>query len=130
MTGANSNNGPVTGGDAGIPGSELPDANLRVPAGTLGQFLWQPSLQAGQPDKLLGYDVFTWTHLGNATTPNAFPVVFGDFRRAYTLVTRSAMSIIRENVTAYGFTNFYLARRFGGILTNNDAVKAAKVALS
>jgi HK97 family phage major capsid protein len=105
-------------------------AHCRKLTDTTGQFLWQPSLQAGQPDKLLGYDVFTWTHLGNATTPNAFPVVFGDFRRAYTLVTRSAMSIIRENVTAYGFTNFYLARRFGGILTNNDAVKAAKVALS
>jgi HK97 family phage major capsid protein len=110
--------------------NRVTQAHCRKLTDTTGQFLWQPSLQAGQPDKLLGYDVFTWTHLGNPTTPNAFPVVFGDFRRAYTLVTRSAMSIIRENVTAYGFTNFYLARRFGGILTNNDAVKAAKVALS
>jgi HK97 family phage major capsid protein len=57
-------------------------------------------------------------------------VVFGDFRRAYTLVTRSAMTVVRENVTAYGFTNWYLARRYGGILTNNEAIKCVKVAVS
>ena len=24
-----------------------------------GAYLWQPSVQAGQPDKLLGYDIYT-----------------------------------------------------------------------
>jgi HK97 family phage major capsid protein len=105
-------------------------AHVRKLTDTTGQFLWQPSLQAGQPDKLLGYDVFTWANLGNPTTANAYPVVFGDFRRGYTLVTRSGMSVVRENVTAYGFTNWYLARRYGGIITNNDALKCIKVAVS
>jgi branched-chain amino acid transport system permease protein len=41
------NNGPVTGGDAGIPGSELPDADMRQPLGGLGEVLWQPTDRAG-----------------------------------------------------------------------------------
>jgi HK97 family phage major capsid protein len=105
-------------------------AQVRKLTDTTGQFLWQPSLQMGQPDRLLGYEVFTWQDLGNFSTANAYPVVFGDFRRAYTLVTRSGLSVIRENVTAPGFTKFYMARRYGGILTNNDAIKVAKVSLT
>lgn len=110
--------------------NRVTQAHVRKLRDTTGQFLWQPSMQAGQPDLLLGYPVFTWAALGNPTTANAYPVVFGDFNRAYTLVTRSGMSMVKENVTAYGFTNFYLARRYGGILTNNDAIKTLKVALS
>jgi branched-chain amino acid transport system permease protein len=41
------NNGPVTGGDAGIPGSELPDADIREPLGALGRVLWQPTDRNG-----------------------------------------------------------------------------------
>jgi branched-chain amino acid transport system permease protein len=41
------NTGTVTGGDAGIPGSELPEADLSVPYGALGRFLWQPTDRAG-----------------------------------------------------------------------------------
>jgi HK97 family phage major capsid protein len=110
--------------------NRVTQGHVRKMTDTAGQFLWQPSMQAGQPDRLLGFEVFTWEHLGNPTTANAYPVVFGDFRRAYTLVTRSGLSVVRENVTAPGFTKFYMARRYGGILTNNEAIKAAKVAVS
>jgi len=41
------NTGPITGGDAGIPGSELPDASLREPLGVLGRFVWQPTNRNG-----------------------------------------------------------------------------------
>jgi HK97 family phage major capsid protein len=110
--------------------NRVTQGHVRKMTDTAGQFLWQPSMQAGQPDRLLGCEVFTWEHLGNPTTANAYPVVFGDFRRAYTLVTRSGLSVVRENVTAPGFTKFYMARRYGGILTNNEAIKVAKVAVS
>jgi HK97 family phage major capsid protein len=108
----------------------MTQGQVRKLTDTTGQFLWQPSLQMGQPDRLLGYEVFTWENLGNYSTANAYPVVFGDFRRAYTLVTRTGLQVVRENVTAPGFTKFYMARRYGGILTNNEAIKVAKVALS
>jgi HK97 family phage major capsid protein len=110
--------------------SSVTQGHVRKLTDTTGQFLWQPSLQMGQPDMLLGYPVFTWEDLGSPTGANALAAVFGDFRRAYTLVTRTGMSVVRDNITAPGFTKFYMARRYGGIVTNNNAVKVAKVAVS
>ena len=110
--------------------SSVTQGHVRKLTDTTGQFLWQPSLQMGQPDMLLGYPVFTWEDLGAPTTSTALAAVFGDFRRAYTLVTRSGMSVVRDNITAPGFTKFYMARRYGGIVTNNNALKVAKVSIS
>lgn len=104
--------------------------HLRKLKDTTGQYLWQPSLQAGQPDRLLGYPIFTWEQMGNPTSINAYPVAFGDFAKAYTLATISEIEIIRENVTVPGYTNWYVSRRYGGVVTNNAALKFAKVALS
>lgn len=92
---------------------------------TQGQYLWQPSQQAGQPDRLLGYPVDTWEQLPDIAG-NAFPLLFGDFRRAYTLVDRVGLRMTRDNVTNPGFVRFYIRRREGGILRNNDAIKALR----
>ena len=97
---------------------------------TYGQYLWQPSFQAGQPDMILGYPVFVWEDLGNPTTGNAYPVVFGDFRRGYTLATRNGTSVLRDPYSTKGQTAFYIARRVGGIVTNNNALKVLKVSIS
>ena len=121
---------PAYAANAKFAMNRVTQGHVRKLTDTAGQFLWQPSMQAGQPDMLLGYPVFTWTHLGNPTTPNAYPVVFGDFRRGYTLATRAGMTVVRENITAPGFTKFYIARRYGGIITNNDCLKVAKVSVA
>lgn len=89
---------------------------------TTGQYLWQPSLQAGQPDMLLGYQVETWEQMQDIGTNN-FPVAFGNFRRGYVLADRVGLRITRDNVTNVGFTRFYVRRREGGIVLNNDAIK-------
>lgn len=90
---------------------------------TQGQYLWEPSTQVGQPDRLLGYPVFTWEEMGNGNTADAFAVAFGDFSKAYALVNRSELQTTVENVTTPGYTKFYVRRRWGGIPYNNDAVK-------
>jgi HK97 family phage major capsid protein len=89
---------------------------------TTGQYLWQPSLQAGQPDMLLGRPIEIWEQLSDIAT-NAFPVGFGDFRRGYVLADRVGLRITRDNVTNVGFVRFYVRRREGGIVLNNDAIK-------
>lgn len=110
--------------------NSVTQGHVRKMTDTNGQFLWQPSMQLGQPDRLLGYELFTWEDLGSPTGAGTYPIVFGDFRRTYTLATRSGMSIIRDNVTAPGFTKFYIARRYGGCVTNNNAAKVVKSAVS
>ena len=87
-----------------------------------GAYHWQPGLQVGQPDMLLGYPVETWEQMPDIA-PNAFPVGFGNWRRAYVLTDRVGMRITRDNVTAIGFVKFYVRRREGGIVLNNDAAK-------
>lgn len=92
-----------------------------------GQYLWQPSMQQGQPERLLGYEMFTWEDMGGAKTANEYPVAFGDFRRGYLLTTRTELEVTREDITNPGYTRFYVRRRYGGCPLNNDAVKFAKV---
>lgn len=50
--------------------------------GTIGQFLWAPSLVAGQPDFLLGYPVFTDTNVATAGS-DARIIAFADFSAYY-----------------------------------------------
>jgi HK97 family phage major capsid protein len=117
-------------GNAKFAMNSVTQGHVRKLKDSNGQYLWQPSLQAGQPDRLLGYSIFTWEDLGNPTTGNAYPIVFGDFNKAYTVATRAGVSILRDPYSTKGYVAFYVARRVGGCVTNNNAVKALKVALS
>jgi len=93
---------------------------------TTNQYLWQPSVQAGQPDVLFGYPVFTWEDLGAATTVDALVAAFGNWSRAYELVNRGPLEIVTDNITTVGTTKFWVSRRWGGIPCNNDALKFVK----
>jgi HK97 family phage major capsid protein len=95
---------------------------------TTNQYLWQPSIQLGQPDMLLGYPVFTWEDLADPTTADGYPVAFGDFNRGYLLTFRTDLAIQAESVTNPGYVRFYVRRRYGGYPLNNDAVKFIKLA--
>lgn len=89
------------------------------------QYIWAPGLQANQPDRLLGYAVSTWEQLDDIGS-NKYPVLFGNFKRAYVLADRVGLRITRDNVTSIGFVKFYVRRREGGIVLNNDALKVLK----
>lgn len=95
-----------------------------------GNYIWQPGLASGQPDRLLGYPVFEAEAMPDIGA-NAFPVAFGNFRRAYLLVDLAGMRMsIDDNITAPGYVKFYMRRRMGGILQNDDALKVIKCATS
>lgn len=102
--------------------NSLTTAAVRKIKDTTGQYLWAPGLQPGQPTMLLGYPVETWEQLPDIAD-GAFPIGFGDWRRAYVLVDRVGLRITRDNVTNIGHVRFYVRRREGGIVLNNDAAK-------
>lgn len=89
------------------------------------QYLWAPGLQAGQPDRLLGFPTATWEQMDDIGA-NKYPVFFGNFQRAYLLADRVGLRITRDQVTSIGFVKFYIRRREGGIPLNNDALKILK----
>jgi len=95
-----------------------------------GQYLWQTNFQAGQPATLLGKPIITWEDMPNDGTANALPVAYGDFRRAYLLSKIGPMTMITNEVSTPGYTQFYTAQRYGGIPLYNNAVKWLKLAAS
>ena len=60
-----------------------------------GVYLWQPSLQAGEPDKLLGYDLYT-TPYAPTMAAGAYTVAFGDFQN-YWIGDRAGRTVQRLN---------------------------------
>ena len=97
-------------------------ASIRKLKDTTNQYLWQPGMQMGEPDRLLGYPTSIWEQMANVGA-NAFPVGFGNWKRAYVLVDRVGMRITRDEVTTPGYVKFYVRRREGGIVLNNNAAK-------
>lgn len=60
-----------------------------------GAYLWQPSLQAGQPDRLLGYDLYTSPYVPTMAA-GALTVAFGDFKN-YWIGDRAGRTVQRLN---------------------------------
>lgn len=60
-----------------------------------GAYLWQPSIQAGQPDKLLGYDLYTSPYVPTIGA-GALTIAFGDFKN-YWVADRMGKTVQRLN---------------------------------
>jgi HK97 family phage major capsid protein len=108
-----------------VMNSNTMGAVRKLKASGTGEYIWQPSLQAGQPDLLLGKPVRAWEQMADVGGGN-LPVAFGDFRQGYLLTERVGLRITRDNVTNVGFVRFYVRKRVGGKPLNNDAVKWLK----
>jgi HK97 family phage major capsid protein len=94
-----------------------------------GNYIWQPGLQAGQPSTLLGRPV-----IEDNTMPDigagAFPIIYGDFSKAYRIYDRVGMSILRDPYTqaTKGLVRFHARRRVGGGPVLTEALRKLKMA--
>ena len=70
-------------------------SGLRKLKDSNGAYLWQPSVQAGQPDRLLGYPLYTSPY-APAVAAGALPIAFGDFSN-YWIADRMGRSVQRLN---------------------------------
>lgn len=88
-----------------------------------GVYLWQPALTAGEPDKLLGYPVYTSQYMPAATAGNK-SIVFGDFSY-YDIGDRGTRSIaeLRELFAGNGMIGFVAKERVDGKLVLPEAIK-------
>lgn len=90
-----------------------------------GNYLWQPGLQAGQPSTLLGYPVKENEDMPGIGA-NALCVVFGDIQKAYTVVDRKGIRMLRDPYSNKPNVEFYSTKRVGGYLRDSEAVKVLK----
>ncbi|WP_193336174.1 phage major capsid protein [Devosia beringensis] len=92
-----------------------------------GNYLWQPSYQAGEPATLLNFPVTEMAAMPNMTT-GALPIAFGDFKRGYLIIDRVGVRVLRDPFTNKPYVMFYTTKRVGGGLLNPDTIKVLKMA--
>jgi len=90
--------------------------------------LWEPSLAPGNPSTILGYPVIEMVDMP-AIASAAIAAVFGDFKRAYTIVDRVSMvvQILREKYAEQGQIAYLIRKRVGGQLVLAEAVRGLKM---
>ncbi len=92
-----------------------------------GQYLWQPALVDGEPDRLYGFPVRT-SAFAPVMEANASALAFGDFSY-YNIGDRGArsMTVLRELFAGNGLIGFVMKERTDGILVLQEAVKVLKM---
>ena len=100
-------------------------ASLRKLKDNNGAYIWQPSYQSGEPDRLLGYEVHT-----SAYAPQD-AVSFGDYSY-YNIGDRGTRSFqeLKELFAGNGMVGFVMKERVDGKLILPEAVQILKVSKS
>ena len=95
-----------------------------------GDYLYRPNFQGGMGD-LFGFEVVEDENVADVGA-NTFPVIFGDFTEGYLIadINASMRVTVDDNITSKGNVIFYSRRRLGGIVSNDDAIKLIKCAVT
>ncbi|RWP06715.1 phage major capsid protein [Mesorhizobium sp.] len=91
-------------------------------------YVWQPSIQAGEPATILGRPIIETPDMPDIAA-GTFPIAFGDFNKAYRVYDRVGMSILRDpySLATTGKVRFHARRRVGGGVTQSEALRKLKV---
>jgi len=91
-----------------------------------GQYLWQPSVQAGEPDRLLGYRLYTSPYVPTVEA-GALPVAFGDFAH-YWVADRMGRTVQRLNelFAGNGQVGFIATQRVDGKVILAEGIQLLK----
>lgn len=94
-----------------------------------GQYIWRPGLDAGAPNTILGKPVAIDDNMDSIGS-GKFPIAFANFGRAYTIVDRVGVRVLRDPYTNKPYVHFYTTKRVGGGITQYEAIKLFKVSAS
>jgi HK97 family phage major capsid protein len=89
-------------------------------------YLWQESLQPGNPPSLLGRPVVEMPDMPTDDSSPADKVIaFGDWNRAYRIFDRASLEILRDpfSKARSSIVTFHSRRRLGGALVDGAAVR-------
>ena len=102
---------------------------IRLMKDTQGQYLWQPSLQAGAPSTFGGRPIHLCSQMDEVATAGKEVAVFGDFNLGYQVLDRKQGFITRLNEIYIedGLIGFRYKRRVGGYVRRPEAFKVLKV---
>jgi len=94
-------------------------------------YIWMPGIAAGRPNTIDG-DPYVEMPDMPSEGAGLYPIAYGDFSRAYTLVDRIAMEMLRDPYTqaTSGNVRFIFRRRMGGRVVLAEAIRKLKCSAS
>lgn len=103
-------------------------ADLRTKKSTDGAYLWQPGLNGPVAATINGFRYVLAPDMPDIAA-NAYSVAFGDFRRGYTIIDRTGISVVRDEYTRKkeAIIEFTINRWNSGQVTLPEAIKLLKV---
>lgn len=92
-----------------------------------GQYLWQPSVQAGRPNTFKGYAIHNQEDVP-VLAANALVASFGDYKAGYRILDRQGLTVQRlvELYAEEGMVGFKVRRRVGGDVVRPNAIRILK----
>ncbi|MDO9581867.1 MAG: phage major capsid protein [Desulfomicrobium sp.] len=99
-------------------------ATIRALKDGAGNYLWQPSYQAGQPETILGRPVVEAKDMPDLAA-GATPIIFGDFKAGYRIYDRVALDVLPDLLTqrTVGLARFHARRRVGAGVVRTDVFR-------
>lgn len=94
-----------------------------------GRPLWEPSLQIGEPSRLLGMPINEFNDMSDVAG-NSLPIICADWKEFYTIVDRAGVRVLRDPYTAKPYVLFYTTKRVGGDVLNFEAAAIGKISAS
>jgi len=94
-------------------------------------YIWQASIQNGEPATLLGRPIIEAPDMPDISA-GTFPLVFGDFATAFRIYDRIGLSILRDPFTqaTVGNVRFHARKRVGARLVRTEAIRKLKIGTS
>ena len=96
---------------------------------TTGEYIWEPPATLGATATLMNFPVVEAEDMPDVAT-DSFSIAFADFRRAYLVVDRRGVRILRDPYSSKPYVLFYTTKRVGGGLQDFDAIKLLKFGVS
>ena len=105
-------------------------AAIRKLKDSYGNYLWQPSVQAGQPDTFLGYELHTSPYVPTIAA-GALSIAFGDFQN-YWIADRTGRTVQRLNelYSTNGQVGFVASERVDGKIILPEGIQLLKMKAS
>ncbi len=109
--------------------SRKTQALIRKFKATTGEYLWAPPASLGAPSTLMNFPVIESEDMPDIAA-DSFSIAFADFRRAYLIVDRRGIRVLRDPYSAKPYVLFYTTKRVGGGIQDFDAIKLLKFGVS
>ena len=102
-------------------------ASIRKLKDANGAYFWQPSYQMGEPDRLLGYPVYSSAYMPSIAAGKTV-IAFGDYSY-YNIGDRGTRSLqeLKELFAGNGMVGYVMKERGDGKLVREEAVQTLKM---